>query len=701
MKLQGARLKTHRPVAVLHGLHSLVRRRLFGQYGAPSLDGLDVAARGLSLGTVIVLSLSGYGRTPIAQDRLDPLVVAAGLVAYNCLVILLAGVPWRRPPGFGLFILDWAVASVAITLTGGFFSPFIVLYYAMAIGAALRIGLQRSLLLVAACTAVFFALSITTPAPPEAVKLPMLIVEVTSLVMLVVTTVGLQHVIQIEAHRLQLEEQSAAQFRMLNNLINTVLAESPDLERVMRTIASVSSRAVQADGGLAVLFNRHQAQSPQHDAWSDEGNALLVADQQPDPPRLSEAEMVLLRRAVNTRAPVLMSAADAASAHYSDADVAPGTASYADTNGGRILTSAFAHSPHSLYPGLERQGRPARSVACVPFLLGDQPIGALFVGRCSATPFSRHEVNLLQTIGQQMAVAVRLSRLYQMETERAVRLEERERLERDLLSMVSHELRTPLTAIKTSLSALAGLQEKHQADHTGANGPAGHTPGPESAHMRARLLKNMERSTDRLIFLVEELLDMARLRAGRVVLQKQVLNMGEIITELAAQFRPMLAARGQTLTLDLPAPGSARWSRLAVLGDRRRIEQVLVNLLDNAHKYGPEGSDIVVGATPRGEQVRVFVRDQGPGITPGDQHRIFEKFYQGRSAGQGQPTRPGSLGLGLALARSIIELHGGHIGVHSRPGHGSTFFFTLAQHKDVCEGLELEKEQAIYEDTDR
>ncbi len=669
------------PVATLYALYGLVRGRLLGHDGVLSLDGLDVVARALALATVIALSIGGYGRNTDVPGRADPLLVAAGLVIYNLLVILTTGVPWRRSPGYALFLLDWAVASAAIVLTGGFFSPFIVLYYAMAIGAALRVGLQRSLVLIAGCTLVFLLLSFTTPAPPEAVKLPMLVVEVTSLVMLVVTTVGLQHVIEAEGRRLQLEEQSAAQFRLLNNLTTAVLAESPDLERVMRTIASVSSEAVHADSGLVVLFNRSQWQSPhdRHDeAQPEPGDMLLVAGHGADPVRLSEAEMDLLRRAVQTRTPVL---------------VTPGQPS--GQQDPAYAGRPPAHPDSRLYPGLERNSMPVQYVACVPFLSGGQAIGALFVGRCSSGPFSRHEISLLMAISQQMAVAVRLSSLYHVQYERAVRSEERERLERDLLSMVSHELRTPLTAIKTALSALTGLEEKE-------NKPG--TPAGRKEQMQSRLLRNMERNTDRLIFLVEELLDMARLRAGRVVLQQQVLNMGELVHDIAGQFRPLLEMRSQTLTLDLPAPDSPRWTRLAVLGDRRRLEQVLVNLLDNAHKYGPEGSIIVVGATPRGDQVKVFVRDQGPGIAPNEQQDIFEKFYQADSHRQGPVTRPGSLGLGLAIARSIVELHGGHIGVHSQPGHGSTFFFTLPRHvaEQVCTVENpMETENAPYEDPHR
>jgi signal transduction histidine kinase len=132
----------------------------------------------------------------------------------------------------------------------------------------------------------------------------------------------------------------------------------------------------------------------------------------------------------------------------------------------------------------------------------------------------------------------------------------------------------------------------------------------------------------------------------------------------------------QTLEIDLPVRGSTRWQKLSASADRRRIEQVLLNLLSNANKYAPAGSKVVIGATPRDGSVKVFVRDEGPGIAPYEQRLVFDKFYQGSATGHDGARRE-STGLGLAIARSIVELHGGRIGVNSKVGAGSTFYFTL------------------------
>jgi K+-sensing histidine kinase KdpD len=594
---------------------------------AISVNAIDAGIRTLAVITVLALSLLGYGRTgePHLGPSLDPSLVAAALVVYNLIVVGLLGVPWRKPPGFYLFLIDWLVVSVALVLTGGFFSPFLILYYALIIGAALRVGLSKSLLLVGACAVVYGALSLVQPTPVEAIHLPLLVVGATSLLMVAVTAVAMKRALEVEVHRVVREEQTAEQLRLLNNLTRVVLSGSLDIERVMRTVAVVSSEALQADSGLAVLNEPVRTHVMQTGGYAS--GRLIVADMDPNPPRLSADEVRLADEAAHTLAPV--------------------------TREGTF--------PHNAFPGLERGGLQVKSVACAPFLLSGGAIGVLFVARHDDRPFTETEVSLLTAIAQQMAVAVRLARLYSMEQERAARSEEAEKLERDLLSMVSHELRTPLTSIKTCVGALTSMEA-----------PSPDSNEPDS--MESKLIHNIGRSTDRLIVLVNELLDMARLRAGRVSLNRQRLNMGEVAHEMALQVKPLLDARDQSLVLDLPAPKSARWHMLDVMADRRRIEQAILNLLSNANKYAPNGSKIALGVTPRDGEVRIFVRDDGPGIAISEQGRIFEKFYRAATPGG---SRPEGSGLGLAIARSIVELHKGHIGVQSRPGRGSMFFFAL------------------------
>jgi signal transduction histidine kinase len=593
--------------------------------GVLSVDGLDALVRGLAMTMVVLLSLLGYEHStgePGAGRVLEPLVVAACLVAYNGLVILLLGVPWRHRPGFYLYLFDWAVASASIALTGWLFSPFIVLLYALVIGAALRLGFSRYMSIVCACAVIFLSLGAIVPASMESLKLPVLVVEATSLVMVAVTAAAMRCAVEVELRHVELEEQSVQQFRLLNELINSLLSGTPDLDRVTRSVAAVSSAALRADAGLVVMPEGENEQTNEDGGSLTPAQFYLASDSDPNPILLSPSERELIGQVFSSAAPqVVHEAPSPAEIHF---------------------------------PALARNGVPPRTVLCVPFSLDENSTGALLVGRHSAQHFSEADVNLLAAIGQQMAVAVRLARLYAMEHDRATQSAERERLERDLLSIVSHDLRTPLTAIKMCVGALS----------KGAEDPT-----------QERLVRNIERNTDRLAGLVDDLLDMARLRSERITLNFQRVNIGETISELAAQVWPMIESKGQALQVDLPAHGSLRWNNLTVPADRGRIEQVLLNLIANAHKYAPEDSTITLGATPRGSEIRVFVRDEGPGIAPRERRRIFDKFYTGPISDQREASQ--SVGLGLAIARSLVAMHGGEIGVQSRVGGGSTFYFTL------------------------
>jgi signal transduction histidine kinase len=264
-------------------------------------------------------------------------------------------------------------------------------------------------------------------------------------------------------------------------------------------------------------------------------------------------------------------------------------------------------------------------------------------------------------MAQQMAVGVRLAHLYGIERDRALRSEEREQLERDLLSLVSHDLRTPLTAIRTSAGALSLMTSRE---------------GERQMEAYPKLVNNIERNAERLSSMVDDLIDMARLRGGRLQLEIHPANLGEIICDLASNVIPHLAHKEQRLALDLPSKESARWQKLACLIDRRRMEQVILNLFTNAQKFAPPASTITIGATERNGEIRLFVRDTGPGIPVAEQEHIFDRFYSGdnSTASHGASS---SLGLGLAIARSIVEMHGGKIWVQSRPGTGSTFFVAL------------------------
>lgn len=224
-------------------------------------------------------------------------------------------------------------------------------------------------------------------------------------------------------------------------------------------------------------------------------------------------------------------------------------------------------------------------------------------------------------------------------------LEELERLRSDLLATVGHELRTPLTAIRTSAGLLLD-------------------PGLEpNESQRRQLLGSIGRSADRMQQLLTELLDLARLRAGAIEMADDRFDARQLARDVAVAVEPMAAVRQQLVRLELPD------ERLPVVGDRRRLEQALLNLVTNAQKFSPSGRDVTLSVERDGDHVRWAVTDEGPGIGPEEQARLFERFFVGAS----DRSVRGGTGIGLPTALAIAKAHGGTIEVESELGRGSTF----------------------------
>jgi signal transduction histidine kinase len=224
-----------------------------------------------------------------------------------------------------------------------------------------------------------------------------------------------------------------------------------------------------------------------------------------------------------------------------------------------------------------------------------------------------------------------------------------ERAKQDFVSMVGHELRTPLTLIRTSVDLLC--EE--------AAGPLNATQRPIADVLRS--------NADRLQQLISDLLDMSAIDSGRVQVHPVLMDLGELVRETVAAHAG--EAEGQRIALaeELPAGGVEVWA------DRGRVRQVLQNLVHNALKYTPAGGHVTVRVSAAPAAARIDVTDDGIGVPPAEQPRLFEKFYRTR-AGQ---RHSGGTGLGLAIARSLVELHGGEIWCESDGTSGSTFSFTL------------------------
>jgi two-component system, OmpR family, sensor histidine kinase KdpD len=223
---------------------------------------------------------------------------------------------------------------------------------------------------------------------------------------------------------------------------------------------------------------------------------------------------------------------------------------------------------------------------------------------------------------------------------------EGEQLRSALLDSITHDLRTPLTSIKASVTSL--LNEPAREDSA-----------------RRELLTIINEETDRLNQLVGDAAEMARLDAGEFELKLEPQPISEIVAAALAQCRPFLGARTVDVNIDADLP--------PVYADFNRIKDVLVRLVENADAYSPKETPITISAEVNDARVIVSVADRGPGIEDIEMGLIFDKFYRGKD----QRYLVQGTGMGLPIAKAIVEAHGGTIGVTSQLGHGSVFSFSL------------------------
>ena len=259
----------------------------------------------------------------------------------------------------------------------------------------------------------------------------------------------------------------------------------------------------------------------------------------------------------------------------------------------------------------------------------------------------RRELQLFST-PVRTKTAVHLGRLYVFHD--VTKEREVDRMKNEFVAMVSHELRTPLTSIK-------GYVDLLQSGEVG-----------DLTNEQREFLEIVKTSTDRLVELINELLDISRIEAGRVELKRRALDLPRLIRQVTDTMRPQLNAKQQAVTLDLAPALPAVW------GDPDRVIQILTNFVSNAHKYTPAGGSITLRARGGGAHVRVDIRDTGIGLSKEDQAHLFSKFFRAQNRATQEVA---GTGLGLAITRSLIELHGGKVWVESEPGKGSTFSFTL------------------------
>jgi signal transduction histidine kinase len=180
---------------------------------------------------------------------------------------------------------------------------------------------------------------------------------------------------------------------------------------------------------------------------------------------------------------------------------------------------------------------------------------------------------------------------------------------------------------------------------------------------RGQLVQNIVRGANRLSTLVTDLMSMARLDTRELELDMQPVGVGDVVAAACSLIYPLIVARHQKLDTEFETPGPI------IVADRERFEQILLNLLSNANRFTPAGGSIAVQVRADADEVIITVSDTGPGIPPEEQQHIFEAFYRGRDGGR---RRVPGMGMGLAIAKSLTELHGGRIWLESGEG-GSTF----------------------------
>jgi signal transduction histidine kinase len=287
-----------------------------------------------------------------------------------------------------------------------------------------------------------------------------------------------------------------------------------------------------------------------------------------------------------------------------------------------------------------------RSRLAAPLVVGARTVGMVSLVRIEPDAFSEEEVELISLLGRFLGSAVQNIRAYEAEHATVEELRRLSALRADFVSMVSHELRSPMAAVIGSAKTL------HQRWRE-------LTP-----EQRGSFLGLIEHETSRLAELVGDVLDTSRIESGSFSYSFAEVDVGELIQESAAA-----AESGQD---EVTISATVRRPLPPVRGDRERLRQVITNLIDNAVKYSPAGSEVVVEAFAENGRISVEVRDRGPGVAREHHSLIFEKF--GRVAGE--HAQPGT-GLGLFIARSIAQAHGGTVEVHSALSEGAMFALVL------------------------
>jgi signal transduction histidine kinase len=289
------------------------------------------------------------------------------------------------------------------------------------------------------------------------------------------------------------------------------------------------------------------------------------------------------------------------------------------------------------------------SLLILPLRTRRETIGALVIAANHGDrAMTEDKLPLAEMLAERASLAIDNAMLYTEQVDARRKVEDLSRLKDEFLSIASHELRTPVTSIKGYTQLAKTLIHENDL-------------GTSEEYLDIALDQ-----IDRMSRLILELLDVSRIETGRLEIRREPIDWSAFVHDVVHHHHTTVSDR--RLALNVPVNGKR------VVGDRDRLEQVLGNLLENAVKYSPDGSEILVSVEDKGDQLTTSVRDRGIGIPADELSQVFERFHRGR---QVSSTNYGGLGLGLYITKQIIERHGGSIWVESAEGVGTTFYFSL------------------------
>jgi signal transduction histidine kinase/HAMP domain-containing protein len=318
-----------------------------------------------------------------------------------------------------------------------------------------------------------------------------------------------------------------------------------------------------------------------------------------------------------------------------------------------------------VYPDIDNADMPVKSrdgcraigtqsMAFAPMLSEGRGIGTLWVGRPFKGEFSPKQLALLKTFAEQAVIAIQNARLFREIQDKSRQLEVANKHKSEFLANMSHELRTPLNAIigfsEVLLERLFGEINEKQDDY----------------------LKDIHSSGRHLLSLINDILDLSKIEAGRMELEPSTFELASALSNAMTLVRERAQRHGIVMGQQVDAKLGE------ITADERKFKQIVVNLLSNAVKFTPDGGRIDVSACREDDNVVVAVHDTGIGIAPEDQAAVFEEF---RQVGRNYTNKHEGTGLGLALTKKFVELHGGRIWLESEAGKGSTFTFTIPVHQ--------------------